>query len=122
MRLIVLLLALLACSPSMAQTVILYSHADRAAAARVRSLAAVYGPVWLDADIPAGAVWRSEVAQRIRSARVILVLWSASAAGSVEVGAEWRQAMASRAKVVPVLLDNAEMPGELACRQGLDWR
>jgi hypothetical protein len=122
MRLIVLLLALLACSPIEAQTVILYSHADRAAAARVRSLAAVYGPVWLDADIQAGAVWRAEVAQRIRSARVVLVLWSASAAGSVEVGAEWRQALASRAMVVPVLLDGAEMPAELASRQGLDWR
>jgi len=119
---LVLLLALLCSQAASAQTVIVYSHVDRIAAARLRAAAAVYDTVWLDTDIPAGTMWRAEVAQRISSARVVLILWSKSAAQSPEVGAEWRQALASRARVVPVMLDAAPLPAELACRQGLDWR
>jgi len=122
MRRAVMLLALLVCQAAAAQTVILYSHADRAAAARLRAAAAVYDSVWMDADIPAGAAWRAEVAGRIRGARVVLVLWSAAAAQSVEVGAEWRQALASSARVVPVMLDAAPLPADLARLQALDWR
>lgn len=107
-------------SAAQAQTVILYARADRAAVEQLRAIARVYGPVWTDADIPPGAPWRTEVGQRIRSARVVLLLWSATAAQSVEVGAEWRQALAAGRRVVPVLLDAQPLPPELAARQWVD--
>ena len=112
---------LLACS-AQAQTVIVYSHHDAAQARRAHDLVRATGPVWWDADLSPGQQWRPAIADRICSARLVLVLWSAQAAQSAEVGAEWRHALACRRRVVPVMLDEAPLPGELAVRQAVDWR
>lgn len=112
-----LLLVVLIQAPAQAQTVILYAHADRTAADQLAGIARIWGPVWTDASIQPGAPWRTEVARRIRGARVVLVVWSAAAASSVEVGAEWRQALAAGRRVVPVVTDAAPLPAELGQRQ-----
>ena len=115
-------LALLAALHCDAQTVVLYAHDDRASAMRIRDVVALHNETTLDRDIPAGVPWRQAMALAIVRARTVLVAWSRSAAASPEIGAEWRLAIATGARVVPVLLDDAPMPAELAARQWIDWR
>ena len=122
MRAAAFALLMLVLLPASAQTVIVYSHADADAANRVRQIARAYDVVLMDGDITPGEPWRATVAEWIASARTIVILWSAAAAQSPEVGAEWRQALASGARVVPIMLDSTPLPGELAARQAVDWR
>lgn len=112
-----LLAAALAASPVHALTVILYARQDRPVVDCLARLAAIYGPVWTDAQIRPGDPWRRSVAQAIGAADVVLVVWSAAAASSAEVGAEWRQALAAGRRVVPVVADAAPIPAELGHRQ-----
>ncbi len=114
-----LLAAALVASPVHALTVILYARQDRAVVDCLARVAAIYGPVWTDAQIRPGDPWRRSVAQAIRRADVVLVVWSAAAASSAEVGAEWRQALAAGRRVVPVITDSAQVPGELGMLQWL---
>ena len=112
-----LLAAALVASPVHALTVILYARQDRPVVDCLARLAAIYGPVWTDAQIRPGDPWRRSVAQAIRRADVVLVVGSESAASSAEVGAEWRQALAAGRRVVPVVTDAAPIPAELGHRQ-----
>ena len=114
-----LLAAALVASPVHALTVILYARQDRPVVDCLARVAAIYGPVWTDAQIRPGDPWRRSVAQAIRRADVVLVVWSESAASSAEVGAEWRQALAAGRRVVPVITDSAQVPGELGMLQWL---
>jgi hypothetical protein len=114
-----LLCAVLAADPVHALTVILYARQDRAVVDCLARVAAIYGPVWTDAQIRPGDPWRRSVAQAIGAADVVLVVWSAAAASSAEVGAEWRQALAAGRRVVPVITDSAQVPGELGMLQWL---
>ena len=90
----------------------------------MRAVAVALGPVWWDGDLIAdpGVTWRTVIAGKVCTARMVLVLWSALAAASPEVGAEWRHALACGRRVVPAMLDETPMPGELGARQGIDWR
>ena len=112
-----LLAAALVASPVHALTVILYARQDRPVVDCLARLAAIYGPVWTDADIRPGDPWRAAVGGVIRRADVVLVVWSAAAASSTEVGAEWRQALAADRRVVPVVTDASPLPSDLASRQ-----
>lgn len=114
-----LALALLLALPAQAQTVILYARADAAEAQRVHDMARIWDSVWWDRDLKPGQPWRATIARRICSARRVVVVWSAYAASSPEVGAEWRHALACGRVVVPVLLDQAPMPAELGARQAV---
>lgn len=109
-------------SPCEALTVLIYSRADSEQAEKVRRLLRVSDPVWMDRDLVPGTPWRSEIGRRICRADRVVVVWSAYAAASVEVGAEWRHAAACGRKLVPVLLDGTAMPAELGARQAVDWR
>lgn len=113
-RTMLLAFLLTAAASVQAQTVILYAREDRPAVERLRPIAMIYDRVWTDADLRPGTPWRREVARRIRGARVVLLVWSRHAAGSVEVGAEWRQALAAGRRVVPVVVDGEPLPAELA--------
>ncbi len=118
MRLLAALLAAaLVVGPVHALTVILYARQDRPVVDCLARLAAIYGPVWTDADIRPGDPWRAAVGGVIRRADVVLVVWSAAAASSTEVGAEWRQALAAGRRVVPVVTDASPLPSDLASRQ-----
>lgn len=123
MRAAVLALALvLAAGPVSAVTVLLYARADATQAERARRLLRVMEPVWIDRDLAPGTPWRPAIGRRICNADRVLVLWSAYAAASVEVGAEWRHAAACGRRLVPVMLDSTPMPAELGSRQAVDWR
>lgn len=119
----VLLVGLALCSTLVgAQTVIVYSHHDAAAAQRARRLAMVYDQVVIDLDLQPGQPWRPALAGVILRAQVVLVLWSARAAASTEVAVEWRLALQGRGRLVPVLLDDTPLPSPLAELHGVDWR
>lgn len=119
-----LLAALLAAAPlaAPAQTYIIYSHLDASQALRLRRLAMAYDAVGIDTETRPGDAWRPTIAASILAARTVLVLWSANAAASHELAPEILIALASRARVVPVMLDNTPMPPDLAARHGVDWR
>lgn len=115
-------IGLLLAEHARAQTVIVYARADEAAAQRARALARVYDQVAIDRDMPPGVPWRDRMAGQILQARLVLVLWSAQAAASQEVGHEWRLALLGPAGLVPVLLDNTPLPAPLAGLNAVDWR
>lgn len=122
MRIAVALLALvLAAGPVDALTVLLYARADAAQAERAVQLLRSVDEVWHDRDLVPGEPWRLAVAERICTADRVLVLWSERAAASPEVAAEWRLALSCGRVLVPVRLDGAAMPAELAARQAVDW-
>ena len=112
-----LLAAALVVGPVHALTVILYARQDRPVVDCLARVAAIYGPVWTDAGIRPGDPWRAAVGAAIRRADVVLVVWSAAAASSVEVGSEWRQALAVGRRVVPVVTDAVPLPAELGSLQ-----
>ena len=121
MRLLAALLAAaLVVGPVHALTVIIYARQDRPVVDCLARVAAIYGPVWTDAGIRPGDPWRAAVGAAIRRADVVLVVWSAAAASSAEVGAEWRQALAAGRRVVPVVIDAVPLPSELGARQWVD--
>lgn len=112
----------LAAAQAAADSVVLYSHADTEHARRAYGLARAYGPVLIDTGLAPGAPWRRTIARAICSADVVLVVWSARAAASIEVGREIETGRACRALMVPVLLDDTPLPPGLAETQGVDWR
>ncbi|MCW5666527.1 MAG: toll/interleukin-1 receptor domain-containing protein [Piscinibacter sp.] len=122
MRLLIVILLVLLQAAAQAQTVISYSRTDRAQAERLRQALQLCDEVFIDRDVQAGAEWRPEMAERIRSARRLVLLWSTRSASSMEVGAEWRMALAWGVPVVPVLLDDTPLPAALSDRQAIDWR
>jgi hypothetical protein len=52
----------------------------------------------------------------------VLLLWSASAAASVEVAREIQTAVLCSVPLVPVLLDGTPLPGDVQAVQAIDWR
>lgn len=121
-RVLAALLAALLALPTSAQTVLLYSRLDAEQLRRVRNLARVYDRVFFDGDLLPGEAWREEIASRICSARTVLLLWSAHAAASSEVGKEVALAVGCGVRVIPVLLDAAPLPAEIAHLQAADMR
>jgi hypothetical protein len=116
-------LALLAAfSSGCASTVILYSRHDAAEAHRALRLARVYGPAHIDVSIRPGDAWRPAMSSAICGGGTVLVLWSARAAASAEVGGELETARGCGAVVVPLLLDSTALPAGLAGVQAVDWR
>lgn len=115
------LLLALACA-GCAHTTILYSRHDEAAALKAYRLARVYGPAHMDSSIKPGEQWRPAMASAICSGGTVLLLWSARAASSAEVAGELQTARGCGARVVPVLLDGAPLPGGLIGVQAVDWR
>lgn len=122
MRIAVALLALvLAAGPVEALTVLIYARADAEHAERAVRLLRAVDETWHDRDLVPGEPWRLVVAARICEADRVLVLWSERAAASPEVAAEWRLALSCGRMLVPVRLDGAAMPADLAARQAVDW-
>ena len=117
-----LLLMLAAPAIAHSQAVVVYSHHDAQQAQRVRAMQALTEPTLMDRDIPPGANWRAVMGQALCNARLVLLVWSAKAAESQEVGAEWRIAAACGRRIVGVMLDDTKLPAEAATVQAVDWR
>ena len=105
-----------------AQTAVLYSRADAAHAQRAARLASLFDQVRIDTELRPGVPWRDALAAGICSAQRVLLVWSASAAASVEVAREIAIARRCRVPVVPVLIDSAPLPDDVSQLQAVDWR
>ena len=119
---LVVLALLFAALAADARTVILYSRADADHATRVQRLARAFAPTFIDRDLPPGEQWRQAIARAICAADVVLLVWSARAAASIEVEREIETVQRCGVRVVPVLIDDTPLPAGLAGAQGVDWR
>ena len=100
-----------------------FSDRDRATAERlIHALRAAGLEVWWSRDLVGGERFVSVIAERLRDARVFLVLWSEAAAGSGWVANELETAIdlensGGRPRVVLVRLDRADVPVLLRRKQ-----
>ncbi len=79
---------------------------------------------WIDAqsqEMPAGKDWRQEIDDAIRRAFALVVIVTPGAAASEYVTYEWTFALGIGVRVVPVLLENTELPPRLKALTALDF-
>jgi hypothetical protein len=87
-----------------------YHHEDRPRAERVaKALQAQKWTVWWDREILGGKRWEEEIAEELKSARCVVVLWSKVSIQSDWVKDEATEA-AGRRVLIPVLLDDVVPP------------
>ncbi len=98
------------------------STADQAQAIAEALRALGYG-VWRDDEIPANRAYADVIAERLTSAKAVVVVWSAEAAKSEWVRSEAEKARASR-KLVQLSLDGAALPmpfDQTQCADLVGW-
>jgi hypothetical protein len=79
--------------------------------------------IFRDVDsIPPGSRWRAALTEAIDRCETFLLFWCSHSSRSEEVKKEYRQAITRQKTVVPVLLDDADLPEDLAVYQGIDLR
>ena len=89
----------------------------------VQILRAAGGGVFRDAEsIPPGTRWRAVISNAIVECDTFLLFWCVHSSDSLEVRAEWDQALSLRKPVVPILLDQTPLVGELSEYHGVDMR
>jgi hypothetical protein len=101
-----------------------YSRRDAAIISGiVRLYEVAEAKIFLDSDsIPAGANWRKCIEQALLKCSAVLVFWCEHSGSSVEVRKEYQLAIALGKRVVPVLMDDSELPGDLSIYQHIDLR
>ncbi len=78
--------------------------------------------VWMDEDsLKAGDRWKKEIEQGIKKADSLIVLMSSDATRSNWVQFEWAYAKGAGKKIIPVILEQIELPGPLNDFQYLDF-
>lgn len=94
----------------MGDVFISYARKDRALAEKIRSILEASGlPTWMDVRIEPGTHFDATIEHAIRTADMVLVLWTLNSVQSNWVREEASLALELR-KLVPVLLDNVEIP------------
>lgn len=93
-----------------------YSRQDRVRVnAAVELLRAGGVQVFLDVvDLTYGDQWKDALLQALRLCERVMVFWSKAASASEWVEREWRFALSVGKRIVPTLLDQTPLPGELA--------
>lgn len=77
-------------------------------------------PVFLDVDsIRTGSKWEEEIERAIHAAEALVVFWTFDAAKSEAVAKEIRIALSLGKDIVPVILEEVDLPSELAQYQGV---
>jgi len=101
-----------------------YSHVDRCVVTPLTELIRVTGAsTFRDEDsIPKGKRWKIVIAESLAACKTVLVFWSAAAADSKAVEKEYMDAIEKNKDVVPVLLDDTELPNLLREYQWIDLR
>jgi hypothetical protein len=89
-----------------------HSSANRSVAIRLETAFEAAGlSVWLDhSELHLGVLLANEIQDSIRSARVLLLLWSEHAADSRWVATEWLTAFHVGRFIVPCVLDETPLP------------
>jgi len=100
-----------------------YRRSDRITADGIARFLDAFGlKVFVDRSSRAGAQWEPELRAALAEAKVLVVLWSRSAAQSAWVECEW-QNVSPACRVVPLKLDGEALPDELnrlTAVEGLD--
>jgi hypothetical protein len=93
-----------------AEVFLSYSHEDREAALRLSEALGQKGfSVWWDRTILVGRNYQNEIEQALQGSRCVIVLWSRHSVVSDWVKEEASYAR-SQGKLIPLLLDDAEIP------------
>jgi hypothetical protein len=94
----------------MARIFLSYAHEDQAAAKRIVDALARDGlEAWWDHEIPPGRSWDEVIGQRIASADIVMVIWSARSIESNFVKEE-AQIAYDAGKLLPLRIDDVEPP------------
>lgn len=109
----------------MSDLFISYARATEAEAIRIAdALKALGYGVWRDDELPAHRSYADVLAERLRDAKAVVVLWSREA-----VASEWVRSEANRAredrKIVQLRLDDASLPmpfDQIQCADLAGWR
>ena len=102
------------------QVFLSYAHQDRGRARiLVEALRQQGIEVWWDQDIVTGQNWENEIDHALRGSRGVIVLWSRYSVASEEVKAEANYARGEK-KLIPVRLDDAEIPVRYRLTQTVD--
>lgn len=101
-----------------------YSHSDlQLVSALVQLLRVTDVPIFRDVeDIRPGHKWRAVLSDAIEACETLLLFWCRHSSESKEVKSEYSSAMQSGKRVVPVRLDDTELPPELAEYQAINLR
>ena len=94
-------------------TFVSYKREDKPRASKiVEGLRALGVKVWWDDDLAAGQEWREEIEQHLKKASCEIVLWSSHSVGEEGrfVREEAEVAMRQRIPLVPVRIDDVEIP------------
>ena len=107
-----------------ARIFISYARADAAVADRIHvELTRLGLATWLDtADIFPGESFVTKIDQGLSEASYVLSLLSSRSVGAEWVTREWSVAVARKTTVVPVLLDDVEVPALLSPLLYIDFR
>ena len=97
-----------------------YAREDRATAEKIaNALVAKGATVFWDRNIVSGEIWDEVLARELKAARCVIVLWSQHSVASRWVKAEVSEA-AERATLLPVLIDQVEIPFQFKPIQTVD--
>jgi hypothetical protein len=101
-----------------------YSHEDSSMVSPiVRLLAALPNDVFIDsASIEPGTHWSTAISGAILRADVVLVFWCSHSKESPWVRSEWSLGLKLHKRIMPLLLDDTELPKGLGRFQGIDFR
>lgn len=106
----------------MADVFISYAREDLESAQALAALLQGHGwSVWWDRDLVPGNSFDEVIERELTAAAAVVVLWSEAAVGSSWVRSE-AHAAADRDVLVPVLLDDVEVPLRYRIVQGVDLR
>jgi formylglycine-generating enzyme required for sulfatase activity len=105
------------------RTFLSYSRANKDFALKLaRELKAEGLPVWLDQlDIPAGARWDREVEKALKESEVFMIILTPASTNSENVLDEIGYAIDNGKRILPVLLENCEVPLRLRRFQYVDF-
>jgi hypothetical protein len=107
--------------------VVSYSRADQALVRTIVSLVKAVNSdleraAYWDEDFEPGKPWFEQLKAYIDAAPKLFVFWCGHAAESAQVRREFLYAFEQRKTVIPVLLDDTDLPAELAPLHGIDLR
>jgi hypothetical protein len=111
-------------SQSSRRVFVSYSHDDsKYVSPVVKILQGTNDWVFVDTtSIPAGTRWPAAIKTALGVADLIVLFWCYHAKISEHVTAEWRGALGNKKDVMPILLDDEPLPGELRSFQWVDFR
>jgi predicted nucleotide-binding protein len=100
-----------------------YSNSDQEYAAGIfREMATSGMSVWTDNELMVGSDWATEIEDALEESDVVVILVSPNSVASEWVNFELGFALSAAKKVVPVLINDAELPGPLRSVSFIDAR